>query len=156
MLRFTRALAALAVLSTVLVAVPAAPAAAWEDKTLCHHVTWGGTYYCKYHHEVETLRDGTIYFFVVNVNYQVWTRWRNPNGQFSQWTGLGGHVWHGNPENDGVKDGNPTDIYSQACTNGHLLIGAHGNSGDQYWKARNNAGQWTPTWTNFKSAYPNC
>jgi ABC-type sugar transport system substrate-binding protein len=147
MLRLIRALAALAVLSAVLVAAPAAPAAAAqkraaaEDTRLCHHPTWGGTYYCKYGHEARTLPDGTIYFVVVNINYQVWTRWRNAAGQFSQWTSLGGQVWHGAP------DGTPDDLLSHVCANGRLQIHVRGTDGNWWYRMRFASGRWTPDWS---------
>jgi hypothetical protein len=152
--RWLRALAALTVLSTLLVAVPAAPAAAAEDKRLCHHETWGGTYYCKYHHEVRTLPNGTIYFIVVNVNYQVWARWRNQYGQFSAWTGLGGQVWRGDPAR-GVADGTPDDLRTRLCDD-FLVVRVRGTSGEWYWRARLTTGQWTPNWINYVNLIPGC
>jgi hypothetical protein len=156
MLRFTRAIVALTLLSAALVVTSAAPASAWEDRTLCHHPTWGGTYFCKYHHEVQTLADGTIYFVVVNANYQVWARWRNPNMQFSKWTSLGGTVWHGNPENDGIPDGDPNDLASLICSGDRLLIEVRANNGDYYWRMRFNDGSWSTVWVNYDHSSPDC
>ncbi|WP_256517064.1 hypothetical protein [Paractinoplanes aksuensis] len=39
---------------------------------------------------------------------------------------------------------------------GNLLVGVTGTGGDQYWRLRLTSGAWTPSWTNFKNAYPNC
>lgn len=143
----------LAVTAGVLGLAP--PVAAAEDRQLCHHPTWGGTYYCKYNHEIQGLPDGTSYFIVVNINYQVWARWRNKYDQLSQWTGLGGQVWHGDPAL-GIPDGTPDDLRSRTCEGGQMVIRVRGTNGDWYWKMRYTSGQWTPNWINYATGIPGC
>ena len=88
----------------------AAPAAAAEDKRLCHHPSWGGTYYCKYGYEVETI-GGVTYIFVVNINYEVWGRWHS-SGQTSEWRSMGGQAWRSNYAD---LDADETDLAVRTC-----------------------------------------